>query len=231
MFTAAHWKSSPLTCPPFRRTHEKATLAVKRLLEFHDRSVWYIAGSRPAVFYLADHEGGGVLINTPPFDTELAVQLAAITPVKFLFFPSRFGAIDVDRWRADTQAQAMAYGVEARKISGTIDKVLDREARFSRTIDFLPMSGRTESSATLRCKNKPGIMFFGPILECNADGVPSLQAHADDYSWENRLFGALGLQDLKYEYAFTDDFSPATSLFGPGIDALIHHEIDQMIDA
>ena len=206
-------------------------MAVSRLLEFHDRSVWHVDGSRPAVFYLADREGGGVLINTPPFDAQLAAELAAIMPVKFLFFPSRFGAVDVDRWRAHTEAQAMAYGVEARGIAGTIDKVLDREDRFSRTIDFLPMSGRTESSAALRCKNKPGIMFFGPVLECGLNGVPSLQRHADDYSWENRVFGALGLQDLKYEYAFTDDFSPATSRYGPGIDAIIRREIDQMIDA
>lgn len=211
--------------------HEKAKSAVKRLLDFHDRSVWHVAGSRPAVFYLADREGGGVLINTPPFDADIAAQLAAIMPIKFLFFPSRFGASDVDRWRAQTGAQAMAYGAESRAIAGTIDKMLDREDRFSRTIDFLPMSGRTESSAALRCKNKPGIVFFGPILECNERGVPSLQAHADDYSWENRLFGALGLQDLKYEYAFTDDFAPATSQYGPGIDALIRREIDQIIEA
>lgn len=214
-----------------RRDRGKAGLAVNRILQFHDRSVWHVAGSRPAVFYLADREGGGVLINTPAFEPALAAELAMIAPLKFLFFPSRFGAIDVDAWRAASSAQAMAYGAERRGISGTIDKTLDREDRFSRTIDFLPMSGRTESSAALRCKNKPGILFFGPILECNAHGVPSLTAHADDYSWENRLFGALGLQDLHYEYAFTDDFSPTHSQYGPGIDILIRAEIDRLIEA
>lgn len=204
---------------------------LNKLLDFHDRSVWHVAGTQPAVFFLADREGGGVLINSAPFDPALAADLAHIAPLKFVFFPSRFGAVDVDAWRSATGAQAMAYGAERHAINGTIDKILDREDRFSRTIDFLPMSGRTESSAALRCKNKPGIVFFGPILECNSDGVPSLVGHRDDYSWENRLFGALGLQDLKYEYAFTDDFSPATSRYGPGIDVLIRGEIDRLIEA
>lgn len=202
-----------------------------KLLEFHDRSVWHVVASRPAVFYLVDREGGGMLINTAEFEAGLAAELAAVTPIKFIYFPSRFGAIDVDTWRAATSAQTMAYGAERQGIRGSIDKVLDREDRFSRTIDFLPMSGRTESSAALRCKNKPGIVFFGPILECNAEGVPSLVQHADDYSWENRLFGALGLQDLNYEYAFTDDFAVSTSQYGPGIDRRIRAEIERLIAA
>lgn len=197
-----------------------------KLLESFDRSVWYLPGTRPAVFYLADREGGGVLINTPPYAMDLAHALGAIAPLNYAFFPSRFGAVDVAAWRKHG-VKTMAYGAEAAHI-GAIDSVIDREQRFSRTIDFLPMSGRTESSAALRCKNKPGIVFFGPILECNANGVPTLIAHEDDYSWENRLFGALGLQDLHYEYAFTDDFEPGHSQFGPGIDQLIKRELDSI---
>lgn len=198
---------------------------MQKLLESFDRSVWYLPGTKPAVFYLADREGGGVLINTPPYALDLAQALGAIAPLKYAFFPSRFGATDVALWRKQG-VTTLAYGAEAVHIPGGIDSVIDREQRFSRTIDFLPMSGRTQSSAALRCKNKPGIVFFGPILECNARGVPTLVAHADDYSWENRLFGALGLQDLHYEYAFTDDFEPGHSQFGPGIDQLIKRELD-----
>lgn len=198
---------------------------MQKLLELFDRSVWYLPGTRPAVFYLADREGGGILINTPPFAAHLARSLADIAPLSFAFLPSRFGATDVAAWRAHG-VKAMAYGAEAAYIAGGVDTVLDREQRFSRTIDFLPMSGRTESSTALRCKNKPGILFFGPILECNANGVPTLIAHEDDYSWENRLFGALGLQDLKYDYAFSDDFEPGHSKFGPGIDAMIKRELE-----
>lgn len=205
--------------------------SVEKLLDFRTRSVWHVIDTWPAVFYLADREGGGILINTPPYSAALVAELVLIAPLKFLFFPSRFGAIEVDAWRAATAAQAMAYASEGRAINGTIDKALERGERFSRTIDFLPMSGRTENSAALRCKNKPGILFFGPILKCNALGVPSLERLADDYSWENRLFGALGLRDLKYEYAFTDDFSPATSAYGPGADKLIGAEIDRLITA
>lgn len=197
---------------------------MQKLLELFDRSVWLVPGSRPAVFYLADREGGGILINTPPFSEARARELNEIAPLKFAFLPSRLGATDVSAWRK-ARVTAMAYGAEAAQIAGGVDTVLDREQRFSRTIDFLPMSGRTESSTALRCKNKPGIVFFGPILECNADGIPTLVAHDDDYSWENRLFGALGLQDLKYDYAFTDDFEPGRCRFGPGIDQLITREL------
>lgn len=198
-----------------------------KLLESFDRSVWHLAGTRPAVFYLADREGGGILINTPTYSRDLAQALNAIAPLNYAFFPSRFGATDVAAWRK-LGVKTMAYGVEAMHIAGGVDSAIDREQRFSRTIDFLPMSGRTESSTALRCKNKPGIVFFGPILECGDSGVPTLVAREDDYSWENRLFGALGLQDLQYEYAFTDDFEPGVSQFGPGIDAMIRRELERI---
>lgn len=200
------------------------------LFESFDRAVYYLPGSRPAVFFLADKEGGGILINTPAYTPELLAQINAVMPLKFLFYPSHFGAADVDAWRAASGAQAMAYGYETRRINGTIDLVLDRENRFSRTIDFLPMSGRTESSCALRCKNKPGMVFFGPILSQGASGWPTLTEQPDDYSFENRLFGTLGLQDVKFEYAFTDDFDPQTSRFGPGADAAIQRELAHVFD-
>ena len=195
------------------------------LYESFDRSVYYLPGSCPAVFFLADKEGGGILINSPCYTPELLLILNAVMPLKFIFYPSHFGAVDVLAWRSASGAQTMAYGHEARRIEGTIDLVLDRENRFSRTIDFLPMSGRTESSCALRCKNKPGLIFFGPILSQGPSGWPTLIAQPDDYSFENRLFGVLGLQDIKFDYAFTDNFNPHTSQFGPGADIAIQREL------
>lgn len=183
------------------------------------------------MFYLADREGGGVLINTPAYSAALAARLEALAPLKFAFFPSRFGALDVDRWRTEAGLQTLAYGHESHGIAGTVDIILDRENKFSRTIDFLPMSGRTESSCALRCKNQPGIIFFGPILSCGESGWPTLVEKPDDYSYENRLFGVLGLQDLKYQYAFTDDFDPDRSRYGPGADAAIQREIAVVLES
>lgn len=200
------------------------------LFESFDRAVYYLQGSRPAVFYLADKEGGGILINTPAYTPELLAQVNAIMPLKFIFYPSYFGANDVAAWREASGAQTMAYGHETRRIQGTIDLVLDRENRFSRTIDFLPMSGRTESSCALRCKNKPGMVFFGPVLSCGESGWPTLVAQPDDYSFENRLFGTLGLQDVRFEYAFTDDFDLLTSHYGPGADKAIQQELARVFD-
>lgn len=200
------------------------------LFESFDRSVYYLPGSKPAVFFLADKEGGGILINSPRYSAELLATLDALLPLKFIFYPSHLGAADVDVWREASGAQTMAYGHETKRIDGTVDLVLDRENRFSRTIDFLPMSGRTESSCALRCKNKPGLIFFGPILSTAESGWPALIAQPDDYSYENRLFGVLGLQDVKFEYAFTDDFDPRTSRFGPGADMAIQRELAQIFD-
>lgn len=202
---------------------------MQKLYESFDRSVYYLPGTHPAVFFLADKEGGGILINSPAFAAETLARINAIMPLKFIFYPSYLGAQDVDAWRSASAAQSMAYGHEARRIAGKVDIVLERENRFSRTMDFLPMSGRTESSCALRCKNNPGLIFFGPILSCGPSGWPTVIAQADDYSFENRLFGALGLQDVKFDYAFTDDFDSLTSHFGPGADAAISQEIERAL--
>lgn len=203
---------------------------MKKLLEVFDRSVYYLEDTRPAVFLLADKEGGGVLINTPAFSRALLDRINEAMPLKFIFFPSYLGAQDVDKWRQESGAQTIAYGHEVKNIPGKIDLVLDRENRFSRTIDFLPMSGRTESTCALRCKNKPGIVFFGPALECGATGWPTLIPHDDDYSYENRLIGSLGLKDVKFEYAFTDDFVLGKSQFGPGAGEAIQKELDKALE-
>jgi hypothetical protein len=203
---------------------------MKLIFESFDRAVYYVENTRPAVFYLADKEGGGILINTPAFSDALLVEVNMIMPLKFIFYPSYFGAQDVDIWRSASGAQSMAYGHEAKRIKGVIDLVLDRENRFSRTIDFLPMSGRTESSCALRCKNKPGMVFFGPILSMGESGWPTLVAQDNDYSFENRMFGTLGLQDVKFEYAFTDDFDPQASQYGPGADVAIQRELAHVFD-
>ena len=202
---------------------------MKLLLEFHDRSVYHLPGSHPAVFYLADREGGGILINSPRFDAVLLQQLQAIMPVSYIFYPSHFGALDVMAWRGASGAKTIAYGHEAKKIDGVIDIVLSRENRFSRTIDFLPMAGRTESTCALRCRNKPGIVFFGPILATGASGWPELLPQPDDHSFENRIIGSLGLQDAHFEYAFTDDFDPQASRFGPGADAAIQQQLASVL--
>jgi hypothetical protein len=204
---------------------------MKKLLELFDRSIYYLEGTSPAVFFLADKEGGGILINTPRFSRELLAQINGVMPLRYIFFPSHLGARDVDEWRSASGAQTMAYGHEAKRIAGMVDMVLDRENRFSRTIDFLPMSGRTKSSCVLRCKNKPGIMFFGPVLECASSGWPTLVAHDDDYSFENRLIGSLGLKDLRFEYAFTDDFEEGRSQYGPGASDAIRKELEAVLNA
>lgn len=203
---------------------------LKKLIEVFDRAVYHLEGSSPAVFYLADKEGGGILINTPEFSDALLQELQAIMPLRFIFYPSYYGARDVDLWRAASKAETICYGHESKRINGTIDKALEREDRFSRTVDFLVMSGRTESSCLLRCKNKPGILFFGPVLNTGEDGWPTLVLHDDDFSHENRLIGALGLQDLKFDYAFTDDFKPGVSQFGPGADEAIQQALKKVYE-
>ena len=96
------------------------------LFESFDRSVYYLPGSKPAVFFLADKEGGGILINSPRYSAELLATLDALLPLRFIFYPSHLGATDVDVWREARGAQTMAYGHEAKRVNGTIDLVLVR---------------------------------------------------------------------------------------------------------
>ncbi|MHB8455689.1 MAG: MBL fold metallo-hydrolase [Acidiferrobacterales bacterium] len=199
---------------------------IERLLTLRNRGVYRLKHEgAAAVYYLADDEAGGVLINTPPYSDVMAEQLTALAPTRYLFYPSRFGAVDVDRWRAAAGAESLAFGEETAEIRGHIDIVLDRQSRLTRTIDFLPMSGRTAGSGVLRARNLPGVLFLGPVLSPGKSGWPTLAGQPDDYSYENRLFGCLGLKDLSYEYAFTDIFVPGKTRFGPGASSAIRQEL------
>lgn len=204
---------------------------MQELLSIVGRTVYLVPVPEgyPAVYYIVDREVNGVLVNTPPFAPETLEALQALAPLKFIFLPSRFGAHELDRWREASGAESLAFEAEAGDIEGTVDLKLSTQTKLTRTIDFLPMSGRTQGSCALRLKNKPGVVFFGPILEPAESGWPTLVEHADDHSWETRLFGALGLQDVKYEYAFTDRFQPEQTRFGPGADKAIAAELDRAL--
>lgn len=205
---------------------------MEQLLSLRERAVYRlpVAAGDPAVYYLADDEAGGILINSPAFDPALAAALADIAPLRFLFYPSRLGARDVDRWRAVGGVESLAFGAEQEGITGTIDIALDSKSKLTRTIDFLPMSGRTRGSGALRVRNLPGVVFFGPTLSPGDSGWPTLSPQPDDYSYENRLFGSLGLQDLRYDYAFTDRFVPGHTQFGPGADQAIQAELRRLLE-
>ncbi|HVC10846.1 MAG TPA: hypothetical protein VNE59_04360 [Burkholderiales bacterium] len=200
------------------------------LLELRDRTIHYVVGTRPAAYFIVDAEARGVLVNTPPFDPRLLQMLHALAPLKYIFLPSRRGAKDLDRWRTESGAESMATESEVPAIAGTIDLPLGRDRKLTRSIDFLPMAGVTEGSCAMRVKNNGGALFFGPILEPGPDGWPSLVPHADDHSGENRLLGVLGVQDLRFEYAFTDVFDHGRTRFGPGADTEIGARLRRLVD-
>ncbi|MFA9459422.1 hypothetical protein [Thiohalorhabdus methylotrophus] len=201
------------------------------LAEARDRAVWHVTGGveAPAVYLIRDREAGGILVNTPVFDSELAERVQADGAVRFLFLPSRHGALELDRWRAALGAEALAGQDEVPDIAGTVDRPLDGSIRLSRTLVFYSMSGRTRGSTALFCKRGPGFLFLGPILEPGESGWPTLVPRGDDWSWENRVMGALGLQDLKYEYVFTDRYTPGVR-FGPGAAAGVQEALAGVFD-
>ena len=198
------------------------------LLTLPARSVYYLERTSPAVFFLADSDAGGVLINTPAFSPRLAAELANIAPVRHVFVPSRFGARHAAAWR-EAGAKIIAYGNELADRRAGVDVALDRSWRFTRTVDFLPMAGRTSGTCALRCKAKPAIIFFGPALSRAPSGWPGMEPAPDDDSYENRLIGAVGLRALRYDYAFTDDFDPLRSRYGPRADRAIRGELDRAL--
>jgi hypothetical protein len=151
--------------------------------------------------------------------------------LRSVFLPSARGARDLDAWHAASGAETLATEAETAAVSGTIDLALYAGRKLSRTIDFLPMSGVTAGSCALRIKTNGGVLFFGPILEPGADGWPTLVAHADDASPENRLIGALGLQDVAFEYAFTDVFEEGRSRYGPGAGDAVKGNLRRALEA
>lgn len=204
---------------------------VRLLVALRDRDLFHIADSRPAAYYIADREIGGVLVNAPPFEAALLAALNTHAPLRYIFLPSARGARDLDTWRAASGAETLATESEATAIPGAIDLMLYAGRKLSRTIDFLPMSGVTAGSCALRIKTSGGVLFFGPILEPGADGWPALVAHADDASPENRLIGALGLQDIAFEYAFTDVFEEGRTRCGPGAGDAVKKGLRQVLEA
>ncbi len=200
-----------------------------KLVALRDRDIHYVVGSRPAAYYLADREAGGVLVNAPPFSEALAAVLRPLAPLAYLFLPSRRGACDLDLWRA-AGAETIASEAEAPHIAGKVDLAIGGGRKLTRTIDFLPMSGVTDGSCALRIKTNGGVLFFGPVLEPGDDGWPDLILHPDDYSQENRLIGALGLQDLRFEYAFTDVFEPVRTRFGPGAGEAVRERLRRLLE-
>lgn len=187
--------------------------ALIRLLEVPGREVWLVPASVPACFLLVDERAGGVLVNAPPFDANLVQAMGHVTEVRFIFFPSRFGAIDVAQWRSALNARTIAAAGECSAITGPVDEPIDGGVRIHGRLDFLALSGRTRGTCALRSKAEPAIAFLGPALE--HDPWPVLRAHADDDSYENRVIGALGLRGVAFEFAFCDNYSHGSSRFGP----------------
>lgn len=204
---------------------------LQRLLALRERTVHYVAETRPAVYFIADREAQGVLVNTPAFDADLLAALNRLAPLKYLFYPSRRGARDVECWRAASNAKSLACPSEAATIEGVIDLAVARDRKLTRTIDFLTMSGVTAGSCALRIGTDGGVVFFGPILEPGDDGWPSLILHADDHSSENRVLGVLGLQDLHFAYAFTDVFEPGRTRFGPAADVAVAERLRRALES
>lgn len=198
------------------------------LLRLPARSIYYLSRTAPAVFYLADQEGGGVLVNAPPFSVKLAAELRNVAPLQYLFIPSCFGAHHAAAWR-EAGAKLIAYRDEVAGGRLAVDIALDRGWRYSRSIDFLPMAGRTPGTCALRCKAKPAIIFFGPALSRTESGWPGLEPHRDDHSYENRVLGAVGLRGLRYDYAFTDDFDLLKSRYGPGASRGVSRELERAL--
>ncbi len=204
---------------------------MQQLCHFFDRDIYYIegGGATPAVFYIVDRDAGGILVNAPVFRPDLLVSLQALAPLNILFLPSRFGAADLDHWR-NAGACLVAQLAEGQSLGISLDIPLGSRLRLTRTIDFLPMGGRTDGSCALRLRNRPGAVFFGPILESEKPECwPTLIPHWDDSSWENRVFGGLGLQDLRYDYAFADSFVSGHTPFGPSADIYIADQLRHIL--
>jgi hypothetical protein len=184
---------------------------VRQLIALADgRRVLLVRSRPPACFLLADPLAGGVLVNTPPFERAL---YATLPPVRFIVYPSARGAGDVAAWREATGARVVA-GV-GEPVPGPVDERADGTIRITGRLDFLALSGVTRGTIALRSKGPPGIVFFGPALS-QATGWPALRPDAADWSWENRVIGALGIAGLSFDFAYCDDYMEQVAKSGPG---------------
>jgi hypothetical protein len=111
-----------------------------RLLDVPGREVWLVPASVPACFLLVDERAGGVLVNAPPFDANLVQAMGHVTEVRFIFLPSRFGAIDVAQWRSALNARTIAAAGECSAITGPVDEPIDGGVRIHGRLDFLSLS-------------------------------------------------------------------------------------------
>jgi len=198
------------------------------LLDVAGRAVWHLADTAPACFLLVDERAGGILVNTPQFDSQLVDAVERVAKVRFIFYPSRHGAADVARWRSACAARTIAAVDEVAAILGPIDEAIDGGVRLHGRLDFLALPGRTRGTCALRSRIEPAVVFFGPALE-HADW-PQLVAHDDDYSYEDRLIGALGLRDAAFEFGFCDNYSHGQSRFGPGAGRTVAAGLAAMLE-
>lgn len=196
------------------------------LLEWPNREVWLVEGGPPAVYYLVDRAAGGVLINAPPFSRTTHEALCRHAEPRYLFLPSRLGAQSLAPW----QAAGVRVLVSAQE-EGVADADLrvGAEHKLTRTMDFLPLPGRTRGTCALRLKNLPGALFVGPALAFGDSEWPELIPAPDDYSYESRLIGTVGLGNEIFEYLFTDTFVLNHSRFGPGARDALRVHIEQLL--
>jgi hypothetical protein len=200
---------------------------VIRLLDVPGRVVWYVPGTAPACFLFVDERAGGILVNSPPYRETLASEVLGVAPVRFIFYPSRLGAADVEHWRDACGARTLAAAEEVRGIAGPIDEPIDGSVRLYGRLDFLPLSGRTQGTCAMRSRLAPELVFFGPALEHAP--WPALALHEDDHSAENRLIGAIGLCDERFEFAFCDNYIHGESRFGPGASTVVADGIEKLL--
>jgi len=199
---------------------------LRQILDIPQRKIFYITENPgPASFLIVDDKAGGVLVNTPIFSKALLEQITHLTPVNFLFLPSKLGAKHLDQWKSATKADAISHEIEASAIGPLVDITVNHKTKLTRTMDFVPMAGRTSGTCALFLKNLPGVLFLGPALSSANHNWPALVEHSDDSCFENRIFGILGLKELKYDYVFTDDFNLKTSKFGPKASTEVNKNI------
>jgi len=202
------------------------------VLDIPQRKIFYIADSlTPASFLIIDDKAGGILINCPTYSEALLKEIESQGKIDYIFLPSRFGTESLQQWKAATNAESIAHEIEADNIHHPIDIRVNHKTKLTRTMDFVPMAGRTGGTCALFLKNLPGVIFLGPALSIEKKVMaeknwPSLIENTDDASFETRMFGVLGLKDLKYDYVFTDDFNMQTCQYGPNASIEVGKNID-----
>ncbi|MDX1812912.1 MAG: hypothetical protein R3240_13230 [Gammaproteobacteria bacterium] len=197
------------------------------ILKTDDRSIFHLTNTEglAASFLILDSKIGGILVNTPKFCAASYQDLQQY-PINYIFISSHLGATDLAEWKKNTNAETIAHENEQALIADKIDISIHTQTKLSRTIDILPLPGRTAGTSVLHLKNLPGVLFAGPALQCKENQWPALEISEQDYDAELKLLSSLNLKNLKYSYIFTDDFKPGKSLFGPDADSHIKQSID-----